>query len=168
MPARLVSLDGHADILLDRDMVVVGRHDSCDFRINSIRVSRRHCCLALAADGVLVRDLGSTNGTWINGRPIEDGVLRPGDELTIAHLRYHLEIDPPGQTMPTSLGLRSHGVETPTRLGLGAESWLITPVGREGGDARLRHDLRPSCPISIRASSSTWRCGFAMRPHTRA
>ena len=91
MPLRLICLDGHADISLDRASVVVGRHRWCDVRIASPRVSRRHCCLALDRGGVLVRDLGSTNGTWINGLRIEEGVLRPGDELEIAHCRYQLE-----------------------------------------------------------------------------
>ena len=91
MPPRLVCRDGHADIALDRAVVVVGRHRWCHVRIASPRVSRRHCRLALDRDGVLVRDLGSTNGTRINGRRVDRGVLRPGDELSIADCRYHLE-----------------------------------------------------------------------------
>jgi pSer/pThr/pTyr-binding forkhead associated (FHA) protein len=91
MLLRLVSLDGHADIPLDHVMIVVGRDRRCDVRIASCRVSRRHCCLVLGGGSVLVRDLGSTNGTRINGRRVEAGVLRPGDELAIAHCRYHLE-----------------------------------------------------------------------------
>ena len=91
MPLRLVCLDGYADITLDRALVVVGRHRWCHVRIASPRVSRHHCCLALDRDGVLVRDLGSTNGTLINGRRIDRGVLRPGDELSVAHCRYRLE-----------------------------------------------------------------------------
>ena len=90
MPLRLVGLDGHGDIELDRAVVVVGRHRWCDVRIASTRVSRRHCCLALDSDGVLVRDLGSTNATRINGRLVDRGVLRPGDELSIADCRYRL------------------------------------------------------------------------------
>ena len=91
MPLRLICLDGHADIALDRAVVVVGRHRWCHVRIASPRVSRRHCCLARDRDGVLVRELGSTNGTRINGRRITEGVLRLGDELSIAHCRYQLE-----------------------------------------------------------------------------
>jgi pSer/pThr/pTyr-binding forkhead associated (FHA) protein len=87
-------MDGHADISLDRAMVVVGRHLGCDARIASHRVSRRHYSLAASPDGVLVRDLGSTNGTRIKGRRVDRGVLRPGDELSIAHCRYHLEGPP--------------------------------------------------------------------------
>jgi pSer/pThr/pTyr-binding forkhead associated (FHA) protein len=100
MPLRLVSLDDRADIRLDRVVVVVGRHPWCDVRIASPRVSRRHCCLALVRDGVLVRDLGSTNGTRINGLRVEEGVLRPGDELSIAHCRYHLEGAPAFECEP--------------------------------------------------------------------
>jgi pSer/pThr/pTyr-binding forkhead associated (FHA) protein len=90
MPLRLVSLDGHPDIPLDH-VIVVGRDPRCDIRIGSFRVSKRHCRLAHDGDGVLVRDLGSTNGTRINGRRVDRGVLRPGDELSIAHCRFHLE-----------------------------------------------------------------------------
>jgi pSer/pThr/pTyr-binding forkhead associated (FHA) protein len=91
MTARLVSLDGHPDILLDGDAVVVGRSRWCDVRIPSTRVSRRHCCLVLSGNEVHVRDLGSTNGTWINDWRVEKGALRPGDEFSIAHCRYRLE-----------------------------------------------------------------------------
>jgi pSer/pThr/pTyr-binding forkhead associated (FHA) protein len=91
MSLRLVSLDGCADIPLERAVVVVGRHVWCDARIASSLVSRRHCCLATSPEGILVRDLGSTNGTRINGQRVEHGVLRPGDELSIARCRYHLE-----------------------------------------------------------------------------
>ena len=94
MPPRLVCLDGHADISLDRAVVVVGRHHRCDVRIPSPRVSRRHCCLTPDRDGVLVRDLGSTNGTRINGERVAEGVLRPGDQLAIAHCRFQLEGHP--------------------------------------------------------------------------
>jgi pSer/pThr/pTyr-binding forkhead associated (FHA) protein len=91
MPPRLVSLDGHTDISLGGAVVVVGRHRGCDIRIASPQVSRRHCCLAPDRDGILVRDLGSTNGTRINGRRVAEGMLRPGDELAIAHRRFQLE-----------------------------------------------------------------------------
>ena len=91
MTLRLVCLDGHADLSLDRAVVVVGRHRWCDVRITSPRVSRRHCCLSLDSDCVLVRDLGSTTGTRINSERVDRGVLRLGDELSIAHYRYHLE-----------------------------------------------------------------------------
>jgi pSer/pThr/pTyr-binding forkhead associated (FHA) protein len=107
MPLRLVSLDGHADIPLDDVMVVVGRDRRCDVRIDSFRVSRLHCCLGLDRDRILVLDLESTNGTRINGQRVGEGVLRPGDELSIANCRYHLEHLP---------FLNANGVEDYTAL----------------------------------------------------
>jgi hypothetical protein len=91
MPARLVALDEGPDIILDRAMVVVGRHPSCDTRLDSLRVSRHHCCMTHESGDVMVRDLGSTNGIRINGQRVEIGRVRPGDELSIAHIRYRLE-----------------------------------------------------------------------------
>ena len=91
MPARLVALDEGSDIPLDRSMVVVGRHPLCDVRLDSLRISRHHCCMTQDKDEVVVRDLGSTNGIRINGERVERGRLRPGDELSIAHIRYRLE-----------------------------------------------------------------------------
>ena len=91
MPLRLVSSTGMPDILVDRVSVVVGRHPHCDSRLVSPRVSRWHCCLTEVDGAVWVRDLGSTNGSWINGRRVISGRLRPGDVLGIAHIRYRLE-----------------------------------------------------------------------------
>jgi pSer/pThr/pTyr-binding forkhead associated (FHA) protein len=91
MPARLVSIDKGPDILLNRNMVVVGRHPSCDARLASLRVSRHHCCVALKHGSVIVRDLDSTNGIRINGLRVESGRVRPGDELSIAHHRYRFD-----------------------------------------------------------------------------
>lgn len=91
MPARLVALDEGNDIALDRPMVVVGRHPLCDVRLDSLRISRHHCCMIQDKDELVVRDLGSTNGIRINGERVERGRLRTGDELSIAHIRYRLE-----------------------------------------------------------------------------
>jgi len=82
MPTRLVSLNGRMDIDLSGILIVVGRNHDCDVRVDSSRVSRRHCCLVLRHDEVVIRDLNSMNGTWVNGQPVEAAAtLRHGDEL---------------------------------------------------------------------------------------
>jgi hypothetical protein len=102
MPLRLVALDQGPDIPVDKAIVVVGRLATCDTRLESSRVSRRHCCMTPVGAELEIKDLGSTNGTWINGRRVEVGRLRPGDVLSIAHHRYRLdggqgqELTPPG------------------------------------------------------------------------
>jgi pSer/pThr/pTyr-binding forkhead associated (FHA) protein len=90
-PTCLIALGEGPDILVGRAPVIVGRDPWCDARLDSIRVSRIHCCLTEVDGQVVVLDLGSVNGTRINGRLVELGWLRPGDELSIAHLRYRME-----------------------------------------------------------------------------
>jgi pSer/pThr/pTyr-binding forkhead associated (FHA) protein len=97
---RLVALNEGPEILIDKPMILVGRHPMCDTRLNSVRVSRRHCCMTLVSGELEVKDLGSTNGIQINGHRVVAGRLRPGDELAIAHLRYKLVI---GEGQETTL-----------------------------------------------------------------
>lgn len=98
MRVRLERMDGAVEIPLDRPLTLIGRQEGCDVRLEFVRVSRRHCCLAPLQDGVAVRDLGSSNGTWINGERVSEGLLHPGDELTIGPCRYRLTIGTPGTT----------------------------------------------------------------------
>ena len=90
----LRSVSGGPDILLDSPVVLVGRHPQCDARLDSEWVSLRHCVLTEDAGEIVVRDLVSTNGTWINGRRVDRGRLKPGDEMTIAHVRFRLDAAP--------------------------------------------------------------------------
>jgi predicted component of type VI protein secretion system len=90
MPAQLVSLDSGASILLDKPILLVGRHPECDIQIDSRKISRRHCCIAQVANYLVIRDLGSTNGIRINGNRVSEGKLEPGDEVTIGNNRYQL------------------------------------------------------------------------------
>ncbi|HEV3168049.1 MAG TPA: FHA domain-containing protein [Isosphaeraceae bacterium] len=91
MTLRLVTLAGRPEIHVGRVLVAVGRHPHCDAQIVSPRVSRWHCCLAEVDGELWVRDLGSTNGIWINGLRVTFGTVKPGDVLAIAHIRYRLE-----------------------------------------------------------------------------
>src|SRR3954453_19199350 len=114
MPSRLVAIDDGPDIPLDRTMVVVGRHPQCDARLDSLRVSRHHCCMTQDKDELVVRDLGSTNGIRINGQRVEVGRLRPGDELSIAHIRYRLENGAAQEmTLADPNASHHHGAHTP-------------------------------------------------------
>ena len=93
MAAQLVPLNaGSAPAIpIVRPVILIGRHLECDFRIDVPQVSRRHCCLAMAYDRLVIRDLGSRNGVRVNGRLVEEVQLRAGDEVAIAQLIYRLE-----------------------------------------------------------------------------
>jgi pSer/pThr/pTyr-binding forkhead associated (FHA) protein len=84
---------GGREIVVGSTPVVIGRHPTCDVRIDSLRVSRYHCCLSGDAGEVVVRDLGSTNGLRINGQRVISGRLKPGDTLAIGHEEFRVEAD---------------------------------------------------------------------------
>ncbi len=77
-------------IPVQRPVLLIGRHPECDFRIDLAKISRRHCCVALAYDRVFVRDLGSHNGVRVNGRVVEEAMIKAGDEVAIGPLIYRL------------------------------------------------------------------------------
>lgn len=106
MSRRLVLDDGRVQReLVLREVMTVGRDPGCDLSDADPRLSRRHAEFRLTPDGVLVRDLESRNGIKVNGRPVAQAVLTPGDLVEIAHLAVrflddHRE-DPAGQARPT-------------------------------------------------------------------
>jgi pSer/pThr/pTyr-binding forkhead associated (FHA) protein len=97
MPAQLLALTDGPSILLDKPILLMGRHPECDIQLNSRKVSRRHCCIAQVNDYLVVRDLGSTNGIRINGNRVLEGRLKAGDELTIGNFKYQICWDMPGE-----------------------------------------------------------------------
>jgi predicted component of type VI protein secretion system len=90
MPPQLVALNEGPSILLDKPILLIGRHQECDIQLPSRKISRRHCCIAQVNDYLVVRDLSSTNGIRINGKRVLEGKLDPGDELTIGSYRYRI------------------------------------------------------------------------------
>ena len=93
MPAQLLALDNSPSILLDKPILLIGRHPECDIQIDSRKISRRHCCIAQVSDYLVVRDLGSTNGIRINGIRVNEGRLIANDELTLGNNRYRVSWD---------------------------------------------------------------------------
>lgn len=92
MPVRLVSVSSGKSIKLDKPVVLIGRNPDCDVVLTKSRkVSRAHCLVACVNNQIVVRDLGSTNGVWVNGQRVErESRVRLGDELSVADVRYHL------------------------------------------------------------------------------
>jgi len=72
-----------ASIKLTRLTSIVGRDETCDLVIPNNQLSRRHCLLDITARGLLVRDLNSTNGTYVNGHFIKEGYMNAGDRLIL-------------------------------------------------------------------------------------
>jgi len=99
MPVRLVPANSGKPIVLDKPVLLIGRNPDCDVDLKGNRkVSRLHCLVVVVQNRVIIRDLGSTNGVWINGQRVDrEGRMKIGDELSVADFSYHLrKIDDDG------------------------------------------------------------------------
>ncbi|CAN5268833.1 hypothetical protein BH11PLA2_BH11PLA2_12340 [soil metagenome] len=94
MIARLIPADGGPPLELTKDLTLVGREDNCDIALDHKSVSKLHCVLVRTEGLILVRDLGSTNGTRVNGQRIRRAALLPKDKLAIANFKYVVEFGP--------------------------------------------------------------------------
>ena len=94
MRAQLLPLDGGKPIEIVKDMVVVGRKEDCDLNLDHKSVSKLHCVIVKTDGALLVRDLGSTNGTRVNGQRIRRGWLLPNDQLHIASVKFKVHFGP--------------------------------------------------------------------------
>ncbi len=73
--------------------VTVGRSSKCDIQILNPSVSSIHCEIVDTADGWMVRDLHSTNGTFVNGRRVGDGeVIKDGDEIKVGNVTIRVRM----------------------------------------------------------------------------
>jgi hypothetical protein len=88
--ALLVAVRGPnrgARFLLDRDVVTVGRHPESDIFLDDITVSRRHAEFRRDTQRFWIHDVGSLNGTYVNGSRAEDQLLSTGDEVQIGKFK---------------------------------------------------------------------------------
>ena len=112
MDARLLVAHANADakqIRLGAE-TLIGRSPECNLRIASGQVSRRHCLIKVAEELVSVRDLGSANGTRLNGQAIaaeEDVIVPPGSTLVVGPLKFIVQFTPPKADGDTELLFRS-------------------------------------------------------------
>lgn len=86
----LITGDGRRVPVADRP-VVIGRLSTCDIPLGDPQVSRRHAEVRRDAEGFSVVDLGSTNGTVVNGAPVRERRLTDGDELRIGSITIRFE-----------------------------------------------------------------------------
>lgn len=77
--------------------MTIGRAAECDISIPGEEISRKHAKLQVQIDGISIEDLGSSNGTFINGKRVQSGLAKGGDEIRLDTVRFMLVA--PGQEM---------------------------------------------------------------------
>src|SRR5437868_9749819 len=78
---------------LKGDKTTIGRVEDNTFQVAEPSVSSHHCEVLLRGNDVIVRDLNSTNGTYINGEKITESALKPGQILRLGQIEMRLETD---------------------------------------------------------------------------
>src|SRR5262245_16846262 len=87
---QLMPVQGGETIHLQKEITLVGRKEGADLRLNHKTVSKHHCILVKADGMLLVRDLGSTNGTRVNGKRIRRAALMENEQLSIAGFGFRV------------------------------------------------------------------------------
>jgi hypothetical protein len=90
----IVPLAGGDPIPLTKDAVTIGRRPECDIRLEAVNISGKHAEMRFYKGQWVIIDLGSTNGTKVNGTKVKKKKLSPGDEIAIARKhRFRFEFD---------------------------------------------------------------------------
>ncbi len=79
------------DAELDEGTLVIGRSRRCGIVLTDPNISRQHAELRLQSGSIVLRDLGSTNGTRLNGRAVRETAVRPGDRIELGTTVLRLE-----------------------------------------------------------------------------
>jgi pSer/pThr/pTyr-binding forkhead associated (FHA) protein len=115
---------------LKEEKTTIGRVEDNTFQIAEPSVSSHHCEVLLRGNDVIIKDLNSTNGTYINGEKVSESPLKPGQILRLGQVEMRLETDAPAgppskkpltQTMVMQRGVSLTELEAGARGGFGTK-----------------------------------------------
>lgn len=89
-----VTADGETQrVVLGKDRTVIGRQEGCQLRIPVAGVSRAHCEIRVEGGSIVVKDLGSSNGTFVNQERVTEQPLAPGDLLSLGGQVFLVQVN---------------------------------------------------------------------------
>ena len=116
------------DFPLINDLTTIGRREDCDLRIPLSQISRRHCQISKTPQGAFIRDLGSSNGTFVNNQRVQETRLSAGDQLIVGPINFVVQVDGRPAEIPPP--------PAPTPQVTAMEPMVAPPEGApSGGDA---------------------------------
>jgi predicted component of type VI protein secretion system len=123
---------------LNVDRTTVGRVEDNTFQIADPSVSSHHCEILLRSGEILIRDLNSTNGTFINEARITESVLKPGQTLRLGQIEMKLEDGSAGSAPAPAAPATPAGAPSPAPAKKTVEGTLIMPRGVSLSDLESR------------------------------
>jgi hypothetical protein len=135
------------------DRTTIGRVEDNTFQIADPSVSSHHCEVLLRGADVVVRDLNSTNGSYINDAQITESVLKPGQKLRLGQIELKLELEGAAPSAPPATSPAAPGAPAappaPAPARKSADATMIMPRGvsmseLEGGGRRAGLDTTSS------------------------
>ena len=152
MPFRILSTNGAQSFeLREGSTLLVGRAASSDIPIFDPTISRRHASLCSSAAGVEVSDLGSSNGTFVNGVRVESAFVAVGDELTFGKVPFRLAAVEAPPTPPPGFADES----TKSALAPAADATVVRQRAFNSADGRLSSVFRAASLAEARVDHSS-------------
>lgn len=127
---------------LPRAITVIGRREDCDLRIPLAEVSRKHCRLIVEGDTLRVEDLGSSNGTYVNGHRVQEAQVEAGSSVTVGPVTFVVQVDgvPADEDIQPAVAAGAGDTNVPV---IGSDDGAVEavgPGGTEGGGQALMED----------------------------
>ena len=140
MAANLVFLSRSGDqkvFPLPSTVTVIGRRRNCDLRIPLDSISKRHCQISIEGDSLKIRDLGSRNGTFLNGKRVEEETAKAGDFIQVGPVLFALQIDGLPATIVSPPAARGKKAGKPAKAKPKADTEELTDLGGSGSFAGI-------------------------------
>ncbi len=118
---------------LPRTITVVGRREDCDLRIPLAEVSRKHCRIINENDTLRIEDLGSSNGTFVNGERAQEAAINAGDTVAIGPVTFVVQVN----GVPADEEIQAAGAVNPNT----DTSVSLSPESQEGDDLEQLEQL---------------------------
>ena len=133
--------------------MVIGRGEECELRIPLLSVSRRHCQLTAEGKAAKVKDLASSNGTYVNNRRVNEQELKPGDRLVVGPVVFTVQIDgKPEEIRP----VKTRGERLAEGKAKGEEVVELEPdvVAKAVSEGDTEEEIDPIAALEAMASES--------------
>ena len=152
------------ELTLKKSRLVVGRQEGTNIRLRSASVSRQHCEFIVDDAGVSVKDLGSSNGTFVNKRRVTQTALAAGDLVCVGNHIFVVRVDGQPAAVDSAdavkRGMVTPASATPSSMGIGGGGGVAVAKPKGAPQPKKKADLDELGGEADKDSSSEWDFDF--------